>query len=464
MDIDQRIVVHNFVAGGTSTLYVYDPSTNAFGAIGNTNRALTDIAITPDGRTYAVGFDAFLRVDLETGATTLIRSLSPVANNALTSDGRGSLFIAEFNSTRIQRIDPDTGQRSAFATSTAPSAGDLIVFNNRLWLATTSLTLESFSLTTGQRLGSVSHGIPDVYGLAIGADGQLYGFAGNRAFIFDTGSGQAKLVATFPGLLSIGGATQTAPGVDTWFVGGASADVLTGTALNDLFAPHAGNDTINGLGGADAVRLDGNRASFSVQRTGLDWQVTDRSGIGVGNDRLVSIERLLFDDQQVSLQPLPDASAPAYNSQPGFLFDEVFYLLDNPELVPFLAPADALAHYVNHGSTEGRAPSSWFDADYYANRWNDLRPLNLPDAALFQHYNLYGVWEGRSAGPDFDQFDGNRYLADNPDVAAYVDAFIGDFLGSRTNGAIAHYVIYGANEGRPAHDTSGAPIDLGYIV
>ena len=29
MDIDQRIVVHNFVAGGTSTLYVYDPSTNA---------------------------------------------------------------------------------------------------------------------------------------------------------------------------------------------------------------------------------------------------------------------------------------------------------------------------------------------------------------------------------------------------------------------------------------------------
>jgi hypothetical protein len=80
------------------------------------------------------------------------------------------------------------------------------------------------------------------------------------------------------------------------------------------------------------------------------------------------------------------------------------------------------------------------------------------------HYNLYGVWEGRSAGPKFDQFNGNRYLTDNPDVAAYVDAYIGDFLGSRTNGAIAHYVIYGANEGRAAFDLVGQAIELDYLI
>ena len=63
-----------------------------------------------------------------------------------------------------------------------------------------------------------------------------------------------------------------------------------------------------------------------------------------------------------------------------------------------------------------------------------------------------------------DSFDGNRYLTDNPDVAAYVDAYVADFLGSRTNGAIAHYVIYGQNEARLAYDAGGAGIDLGWAL
>ena len=61
-------------------------------------------------------------------------------------------------------------------------------------------------------------------------------------------------------------------------------------------------------------------------------------------------------------------------------------------------------------------------------------------------------------------FDGNRYLADNPDVAAYVDANLAGFLGSRTNGAIAHFIIYGANEQRVAYDTTGVLVDMGYVV
>ncbi len=44
---------------------------------------------------------------------------------------------------------------------------------------------------------------------------------------------------------------------------------------------------------------------------------------------------------------------------------------------------------------------------------------------------------------------------ENPDVAAYVDAYVADFLAGRTNGAIAHFVIDGANEQRIAHDTGG---------
>ena len=59
----------------------------------------------------------------------------------------------------------------------------------------------------------------------------------------------------------------------------------------------------------------------------------------------------------------------------------------------------------------------------------------------------------------FDHLDGNRYLTANPDVAAYVDANLPAFLGSRINGAIAHFVIYGANEGRTADSVEGLRID-----
>ena len=65
-------------------------------------------------------------------------------------------------------------------------------------------------------------------------------------------------------------------------------------------------------------------------------------------------------------------------------------------------------------------------------------------------------------GPQFAAFDGTRYLASNPDVAAYVDANVGDFLGSRSNGAIAHYILYGASEGRSAFTGSGELIRTGY--
>jgi len=119
---------------------------------------------------------------------------------------------------------------------------------------------------------------------------------------------------------------------------------------------------------------------------------------------------------------------------------------------------------VNTGASQGKKPNAWFDPVYYTNKWADLKPLNLDAATLFKHYNLFGVWEGRSAGPMFDHYDGNRYLADNPDVAAYVDAYVADFLGSRTNGAIAHYVIYGAAEGRVAYDTAGVAIEQAILI
>lgn len=64
----------------------------------------------------------------------------------------------------------------------------------------------------------------------------------------------------------------------------------------------------------------------------------------------------------------------------------------------------------------------------------------------------------------FDKFDGTNYLKHNPDVAAYVDANLSDFSGGRSNGAIAHYLIYGANEGWLGFDITGVAIEQAILI
>ena len=45
-----------------------------------------------------------------------------------------------------------------------------------------------------------------------------------------------------------------------------------------------------------------------------------------------------------------------------------------------------------------------------------------------------------------------------------MNASLADFLGSATNGAIAHFILFGANEQRQAFDTLGSPIEFGYVL
>ena len=246
---------------------------------------------------------------------------------------------------------------------------------------------------------------------------------------------------------------------------GGGGSGTTGTAGNDVLQGTSGNDSFNGAAGTDTAvftgSLSGYRISFN-RGTGTGT-VTDTQAARDGTDTITSIEKLQFGGKTFDLFNLPRTETPSYAKTPAFLFDAAYYLLKHPDLVPTLTLATAFDSYKTTAA-QGAAPNAWFDPVYYANRWADLKSLNLDAATLFAHYNLYGVWEGRSAGPIFDKFDGNAYLTANPDVANYVDAFVKDFLGSRTNGAIAHYVIYGANEGRVAHDTTGALIPADFTV
>ena len=136
----------------------------------------------------------------------------------------------------------------------------------------------------------------------------------------------------------------------------------------------------------------------------------------------------------------------------------------NPDLGSKIDLSSALQHFRSTGAAEDRNPTRWFDADFYRASHSDLRNGGFDDATLFEHFNLYGVWEGRAPSDTFAHFDGGRYLRENPDVAAYVNDHLADFLGSSTNGAIAHFMIYGLHESRTSFDDSGRAIDPGLFL
>lgn len=229
------------------------------------------------------------------------------------------------------------------------------------------------------------------------------------------------------------------------------------TDASDFSGPTSGSLTFL-LGGADkqmiTINVKGDNAVEMHEK--FDVQIS-----GGSTTSAISHALILNDDVT------PRTIAPAFNSDPAFLFDASYYAAKVHDLIPSstLTIENALQDFLSQGlGSNWISPTAAFDASYYESRWADLGAQDLDRATLFAHWNKFGIWEGRAASQAFEHFDGSRYLADNPDVATYVDANISGFLGSRTNGAIAHFVIFGASEQRVAYDTEGALIEMGYTL
>ncbi len=340
------------------------------------------------------------------------------------------------------------------AATTAPVAADLVLdFSEVVRRGSGTLTLqkadgtlvESFDAATSTRLGVNGQE------LSIDPSADLAYFTNYRLTV------AAGVVQGLSGQAYAGGSSYS------FYTGGT---VVPGTAGDDRFTSTSAVEEFNGGAGVDTAAFFGAVGGYrlSIDRAARTAIVSDSLQARDATDLLRQVEKVQFGAQVFDLFNPPRTSAPAYKASQGFLFDAAYYLLSHPTLAGSLTLDTAFPHYLQAGAAQGLKPNAWFDASYYANRWPDLKAANLDTATLFVHYNLYGVWEGRSAAPMYDTYDGTRYLRDNPDVAAYVDAHVVDFLGSRTNGAIAHYVIYGADEGRVAYDASGVKLDAAVVI
>lgn len=319
MATQQRILVQD-----AGSLYTYTPSTNQFSKIGSTGTLLTDIAALSDSSVFGVGFTSLYSVDASSGKASFLKNLPRSDINALGVDSNNQLYVAGSSTSTIYKLDVATGNLTPFATASANSAGDLVVVNGKLWLATAANTLESFDLATGAKTGSLYHGISNVFGLSITEDGRLYGFADTKAYVFDLGTGAATQVASFPIGQSVYGASQVASGWQSWYAGSSVSDTLSGTTCNDFVAGLEGNDTLNGLSGNDHLvggggndSLDGGVGTDSATYAGActNYLLTKNSsgwmlsGAADGTDTLVNIERLEFSDKKIALDLSADGHA-----------------------------------------------------------------------------------------------------------------------------------------------------------
>lgn len=80
----------------------------------------------------------------------------------------------------------------------------------------------------------------------------------------------------------------------------SASQTFVGVSGNESFISGAGNDSIDGGPGIDAAIYGGNRANFSLTKSGGGFSIVDKSG-ALGSDKVQNVERLKFADANVAL-------------------------------------------------------------------------------------------------------------------------------------------------------------------
>jgi hypothetical protein len=162
------------------------------GSVHSTGQGLTDIAFNSAGTLFGTTFAGLFTINTSTGSATSVGSYGSVNGmNALIGNG-ANLFGAAFNTNTIYSISASNAAVSTFATSTAPSAGDLAFAGSSLFESAVSATgtNELVNVSTGTVIGIFHVGnaagatLTDVFGLA--DDGTtLYGVSGTTVYSVD---------------------------------------------------------------------------------------------------------------------------------------------------------------------------------------------------------------------------------------------------------------------------------------
>jgi hypothetical protein len=187
---------------------------------------------------------------------------------------------------------------------------------------------------------------------------------------------------------------------------------LKGTPGDDTFTALAGNERIDGLGGADTIIFNFKLTDATITQHGNHVIVDSATSHTV----LTGFETFVFTDGVVN------------NNDGDALVDDLFYYAHNHDV--WNAHVNADAHYHGFGWHEGRDPNAFFDTSGYLGLNPDVKAGGLDPLVGFDQSG----WR-KDCLPSL-AFDPRQYLEVNPDVkAAGVDP-------------LAHFLQFGAQEGR----------------
>lgn len=189
-----------FLADETGQLGVLDLSNGNVRLIGRRGVVLTDIAFAPGGRLFGISFTTFYRVNPSTGVRTTIGSLGVSGMNALACPTAQQCLAAAFNNTTLYKINTTSGKATAIGSNGSfRSAGDLVFFQDSLYLSSTNRRFVKLNAATGRAISSASHGIVDLWGLIALRDGLFFGFSNTEAFQFNPANGARSRLGDFGG-------------------------------------------------------------------------------------------------------------------------------------------------------------------------------------------------------------------------------------------------------------------------
>ncbi|HMJ83586.1 MAG TPA: PEP-CTERM sorting domain-containing protein, partial [Vicinamibacterales bacterium] len=184
------------VTAGTSTVV----GNSGIGA----QDTLTDIAFDPLGNLFGIGFTGFYSINTTTGLAALIGNHGIAGGNALVFGTDGTAYAGGANTTNIYTINTATGAGTSLGnTGFAPSAGDLAFNGGNLYLAAATAgndTLVRINLANLPLSAPVgSFGFDNVFGLATGDNGVLYGISGSQVFTVNTATGAGTALSNYGG-------------------------------------------------------------------------------------------------------------------------------------------------------------------------------------------------------------------------------------------------------------------------
>jgi len=184
-------------AGNLGTV---DVATGNASVIGNMGVVMTDIAFDPSGALYGMSFTGLYSINATTAAATFIGNHGISSGNALVFAADGTLYGAGNTTTSLFTINPATGASTNLGNMGFASGGDLAFNGGDFYLASAQNSLVKIDLANLANTSVVgSFGVANMFGLATGDDGTLYGVAGTSVYTINTTTGAATNPVSFAG-------------------------------------------------------------------------------------------------------------------------------------------------------------------------------------------------------------------------------------------------------------------------